>query len=89
MGAAQVPHPEHQTELVVSQGDDGVFGEHQRLRSFVGLRDLHKHAADLDGEKSRKKKHTLIQKKDRAEMYVIGKIQYLKIAAALITESSE
>lgn len=48
VGAPQVAHPEHQTQLVVSQRDDGVFGEHQRLCSFVGLRDLHKHTADLE-----------------------------------------
>lgn len=37
MGAPKVAHPEHQTELVVPQGDDGVFREHQCLRPFVGL----------------------------------------------------
>ena len=47
VGAAQVANSEHQTELVVPQRDDGVFGEHQRLGPFVGLRDLHEHAADL------------------------------------------
>lgn len=50
MGAPKVAHPEHQTQLVVSQRDDGVLGEHQRLCPLVGLRDLHKHTADLDGE---------------------------------------
>ena len=48
VGAPQVAHPEHQTQLVVPQRDDGVFGEHQRLCPFVGLRDLHKHTADLE-----------------------------------------
>lgn len=51
VGAPKVAHPEHQTELVVSQRDDGVFGEHQCLRPFVGLRDLHKHTANLDRER--------------------------------------
>lgn len=37
VGAAQVANSEHQAELVVPQRDDGVFGEHQRLGSFVGL----------------------------------------------------
>ena len=48
VGAPQVAHPEHQTELVVPQRNDSVFGEHQRLGSLVGLRDLHEHAAHLD-----------------------------------------
>lgn len=47
--APKVAHPEHETELVVSQRDDSVFGENQRLGSFVGLWDFHKHTADLDG----------------------------------------
>lgn len=48
VGAPKVSHPEHQAELVVSQRNDGVLGEHQRLGSLVGLRDLHEHAADLE-----------------------------------------
>lgn len=48
VGAPQVSHPEHQTQLVISQGDNGVFGEDQGLRPLVGLRNLHKHASNLE-----------------------------------------
>lgn len=48
VGAPQVSHPEHQTQLVISQGDNGMFGEHQGLCPLVGLGDLHKHASNLD-----------------------------------------
>lgn len=50
VGTSKVSHPEHQAELVVSRRDNSMFGEHQRLSSFVRLRDLYKHAAHLDRE---------------------------------------
>lgn len=37
VGATQVANSEHQTQLVVSQRDDAVFGEHQSFGSFIGL----------------------------------------------------
>lgn len=50
VGFAEVPNPEHQTESVVPQRDDGVLGEHQSLSSFIGLGDLDKHTAHLRGK---------------------------------------
>lgn len=51
---SQIANSEHQTQLIVSQRNDRVPGEHQCLCTLVWLRDLHKHTANLRKLESRR-----------------------------------
>lgn len=45
----QVPDADHEAQLVVSDGDDCVLTENERLRAPVGLCSFHEDAAEHDG----------------------------------------
>lgn len=58
----QVPHPEHEAELAVADGDDCLSAEDQRLSPPVSLSCLHEYAAQHDSVDDQP--HNVLQDQD-------------------------